>query len=176
MPKARTTKEWEPDHITGVDPMVGGSTVLRVVMPLDLAPRMNELLSMQHWGRKDVKADSYGWVGRHVEELGSIPSGRLHVAVTRYSATEPDECGSDAIGGKLPIDALVHHGLIGGDSRGHITRSDHWAYARRGHGSFVVEVQDRPAEVLTVCPCCGFRLREEPPPASGRRSRKGVAA
>lgn len=63
------------------------------------------------------------------------------VNVTRESSKEPDEPGSaDSVGGKAPLDRLVHAGVLVDDSTKWITRSASWKKVARGSGRVIIDV------------------------------------
>lgn len=65
------------------------------------------------------------------------------VVVTRESSVRPDEESLDGhLGGKIPIDRLVHAGVLRGDNHEWLVRYGHWVKASPAEGRVVVDVHE----------------------------------
>ncbi len=128
--------------------------VFSITLPLKLGLTMNEYKAQKPWALKkhreelDLEVCTAMWLevqryGKRAAEERLLANGKRRVVeVVRYSSTEPDEFAADTIGGKVPIDRLVHAGIIAGDSRKHIVRQAAWKYAPRGEGRVVINVYE----------------------------------
>lgn len=125
------------------------------------APTLNEYNGLEPWQKAGLREaiDFHillelppwpRWRAGFVEEAGIVKGklrvkriGGVHrlVTVTRESAKEPDEgTSADSIGGKMPIDRLVHAGVLVDDSAKWITRSAAWKKVARGSGRVIIDV------------------------------------
>ena len=126
------------------------------------APTMNEYNGLTAWQKEKLReavdgvvlTAKAGWTNwrmgvtrRAVLERGKpkavVEGGRRRVVVvTRYSAGAPDELSCDAIGGKIPIDRLVHADVLRGDTAEWLARVPVWTPAPREQGRVVVDVHE----------------------------------
>lgn len=67
---------------------------------------------------------------------------RRAVVLTRESSGQPDEESLDACGGKIPVDRLVHAGVLRGDTPKWLVRYARWTQVPPGQGRVVVDVYD----------------------------------
>lgn len=67
---------------------------------------------------------------------------RRAVVITRESSVRPDEIAVDAIGGKIPLDRLVHAGVLRGDSPQWLVRYCDWKSVAPGEGRVVIDVYE----------------------------------
>lgn len=111
-----------------------------------IAPRLNEYGSMPTWQRAALYKDLDL---RIMAELARWPASLLRgnlrpraVVVTRYSSVQPDEITVDVIGGKVPIDRMVHAGILRGDNVADLQREARWKQSPPGEGALVIEVFD----------------------------------
>jgi hypothetical protein len=111
-----------------------------------LAPRLNEYGSLAPWQRVQLYKELDV---RIMAEMGKWPRCRLMgerrpraVRVTRYSSAMLDECTVDVIGGKVPVDRMVHAGILAGDTPALLVREARWQMAPPGKGQLLVEVHD----------------------------------
>lgn len=109
-----------------------------------ISPTLNVYGSMQTWQR----AALYKVIDvRIMAELAKWPRCQLRgdrrprcVRVTRYSSSQPDEITIDVIGGKVPIDRMVHAGILRGDTAADLQREAMWRQVAPGKGALVIEV------------------------------------
>lgn len=72
---------------------------------------------------------------------GGYGQTRLLVVGTRHSSKRPDDMGLDAMGGKVPVDALVKLGVLVDDNEEWCEREQgRWVKAKPRHGYFTLEV------------------------------------
>lgn len=125
-----------------------GKNAGKTVTPakMDLAPRLNVYGSLAPWQRVKLYRELDV---RIMAEMGKWPDCRLAgrprpraVRVTRYSSVMPDEITVDVIGGKVPVDRLVHAGILMGDSAQQLVRDARWVRASPGAGQLLVEVHE----------------------------------
>lgn len=109
-----------------------------------IAPTLNAYESMKPWVQAKVRKEVDA---RIMAELHRWPAALLRgqrrarqVVVTRRSSSMPDEISVDVVGGKIPIDRLVHLGVLAGDTQALLDRDAQWRQARPGEGALVVEV------------------------------------
>lgn len=141
-----------------------GALVLRVVLPLALAPTMNAYSSWEPWQRARARRDIMTLLSEVALkwrqcQLGIVrgPSKRRgmlgpvvtegesrmrRVVVTRRSARQPDEVSCDACGGKLAIDCLVRAGILRDDSPRWLERVARWERATGAEQGVRVEVYE----------------------------------
>ena len=123
---------------------------VRFVLPLELAGRMNQKTG-RSWVMAKRERDAVmramddQLLDLDVDQWSTMRNAILEcarplVVLARCSSVEPDDSGSDAFGGKAPIDGLTRLGLIRDDSAKHIDRCCIWRRAKPGKGAFVVEV------------------------------------
>jgi hypothetical protein len=139
--------------------LVPGKLVFQMTLPLahrgvgakgkvvshPVAPTLNVYASMRPWAQAKLRKEIDV---RVMAEFARWPDCRLNgarraraVKVVRHSTNEPDEPESaDAIGGKIPLDALVRAGVLAGDTRALLQREAAWVKAARGDGFLTVEV------------------------------------
>lgn len=67
---------------------------------------------------------------------------RRAVFVTRESSVRPDEEALDVMGAKIPLDRLVHAGVLRGDTHDWLVRYGTWKRAKPGEGRVVVDVYE----------------------------------
>lgn len=125
------------------------------------APTLNEYNGLESWQKAllrkatdlAIAIERSKWTHWHAGfiEKAEVDKGKLRikriggsrrlVTVTRESAKEPDEgTSADSIGGKMPIDRLVHAGVLVDDSAKWITRSAAWKKVARGSGRVIIDV------------------------------------
>ncbi len=121
-----------------------GALVLTWRVPRVLAPRMNELAFWKPFMRIKAKKAHDDALK---ELLAANPAAQLHGAelrrwlrVTRFSPKQPDEVSVDAIGGKMPVDALVRHGVLHDDDQRFTHREAIWQTTKPGNTHLLVEV------------------------------------
>jgi hypothetical protein len=164
------------------------------------APTLNEYGSLETWQRHKLSQALDGAI--FIEKLKwpcplagfkterSIVDGRLVsmrkggrkrlVVVTRRSAHRVDEVTADVLGGKMPIDRLVHAGVLVGDAQNCIVREAHWEKLGADETAHVVvevyELPDKPiVGWVRQTPLKARRRRAAPLPAflkSKRSARK----
>lgn len=110
------------------------------------APSMNEYTYMKPWQRKEIcKA-----LDKQLHAMVATTPGlslygaqkQRWVRVTRFT-TQPkrvDDAAVDAIGGKMPVDALVRCGVLAGDTPALLKREAIVAKTERGNTHVLVEV------------------------------------
>jgi hypothetical protein len=95
-----------------------GRKILEWRIPAALAPTMNAYAFMKNWQRMKLRRELDDRLRRIVD---ATPGARVHgdatkrwVRVTRFTpnASTVDDLSADALGGKLPIDALVRVGVL----------------------------------------------------------------
>lgn len=120
-----------------------GRRVFVMEIPLEFAPTLNRYGSMAPWIRKKLyNALDIRIIAARPKWPGCILKAprRRGVIVTRHSSRRPDELGVDVIGGKVPIDRLVHAMVLAGDSDKHLLRDAVWTPAQPDEGKLVIEV------------------------------------
>lgn len=131
------------------------------VVPLS-APTLNEYNGLDPWQKEALRKEydqeiaglkaawpawSCGVTERVVVVKGKArllrEGGRRRaVVLTRESSGQPDEEALDALGGKIPVDRLVHAGVLRGDTPKWLVRYAAWEQAAPGQGRVVVDVYD----------------------------------
>ena len=126
------------------------------------APSLNEWNSLNPWQKTALRdatdkaiADAKdGWphwpcgsVFRTVmekKEARVVQEGgrKRAVVITRESSVRPDELSVDVLGGKCPVDRLVHAGVLRGDTARWLVRYCNWRPAARGDGRVIVDVYE----------------------------------
>lgn len=132
------------------------------------APTLNEYNGLESWQKERLRETidgkifetrthwprwNCGAVRRAYTEKGKIKfelkGGRKRlVHVTRHSRAKVDECSVDILGGKIPVDRLVHAGIIAGDDERCILRRAEWQPAPSGQGRVVLDVYELPGYPL----------------------------
>lgn len=131
------------------------------VTPLS-APTMNEYNGLNPWQKEALRKEydaaigelranwprwSCGVVERTVQgpkKPRVVKEGgrRRAIVLTRESSVRPDELALDAVGGKIPVDRLVHAGVLRGDTLAWLVRYVVWRQVAPGEGRVVVDVYD----------------------------------
>lgn len=143
--------------------------LFRIELDAAHAPTLNEYANMPSWKRARLRTEVDGmilaalpsyprarmrlhrrvetkWVrtkagGKRLSRRTIVANGEPRdVLVTRFSSRQPDETSCDVLGGKLPIDRLVHADILRGDSPSWITRAGAWAPAPPGATRVRIEV------------------------------------
>lgn len=122
--------------------MNGTAPVARCVLPLHLAPMVNDLQRTNRWRLEAIREQTFlkmlSQIGRRKRPL----EGRPRVVLTRHSSKKPDR--DSAYGAKLPLDCLKANqrglGWIADDSDAHIELELRWEKAAPTRGQVVVEV------------------------------------
>lgn len=128
-----------------------GDLVFSVRLPHALCPTLNRYASMEGWQRAKLSQA----IDLHLmAEFTKFPRARMKaiapkatiptrwVRFTRFTSNVIDEISIDIIGGKMPIDRLVHARIISGDSAKHIVREPVAAKVAPGAGSCLLEVME----------------------------------
>ena len=145
---------------------MSSSPVFTLKLPLELAPTMNAYACMTGRQRAKIrrKVDHVilletqrqkGWsMGVKRKTKGAVKSQRMvtitmisgghqrKVRLTRHSSREPDELSVDVMGGKIPVDRLVHAGVLREDDRIWLQREARWTPAPPSKGHVLIEVFD----------------------------------
>lgn len=129
-----------------------GALVLRWRIARELAPTMNEYAFMKTWQRARIRKELDKLLYELTEATPTATkcgsAVRRWVQVTRFT-TQPkkvDDAAVDAIGGKMPIDALVRVGLLAGDSPSHCVRHADVQATERGNTHVLVELFETAVE------------------------------
>lgn len=145
-------------------------------LPLELAPPMNSYANMRGYQRAKIRTAVDGYIlqalssrewpgalmgvrrkksGKIIKVKGKprvristeITGGRARaVHVLRATKERLDELSCDTAGGKIPIDRLVQHGILRGDSARWCRRSAAWQSAKLREGFMMVLVYELPEE------------------------------
>lgn len=135
--------EQKVETVSRVDPLP--VMIFRAVLPLDLCPRMNELLGPKGGLKKVSKGKT---VFRRLHEQNRFErftetlTGRPRVRFIRFSVKKPDH---DASWTKVPQDVLVgsggaHLGLLEDDSSDHIDPHAWWEPGNAAHQFVYLDV------------------------------------
>ncbi len=131
------------------------------VVPLS-APTLNEYNGLDPWQKEALRKEYDAEIGRLKVAWPSWSCGvtervvavkgkaktlreggrRRAVVLTRESSGQPDEEALDACGGKIPVDRLVHAGVLRGDTPKWLVRYARWTQVPPGQGRVVVDVYD----------------------------------
>lgn len=129
------------------------------------APTLNEYNALDKWKKgelcdaidleidrlkKDWPMWSCGCIDRMMitpkskgkEKLVRNGGRKRIVVVTRESSVRPDELALDSIGGKIPLDRLVHAGVLRGDTITWLARYCDWKPASPGEGKVTIDVHE----------------------------------
>ena len=132
------------------------------------APTLNEYNALDKWKKGELcdaidmeidrlKKDWAGWscgcIDRSLPgKKGTKQEGKTRivrdggrrriVVVTRESSVRPDELALDSIGGKIPLDRLVHAGVLRGDTSTWLARYCDWKTAAPGEGKVTIDVHE----------------------------------
>lgn len=132
----------------------------KVVIPPH-APTLNEYNGLTPWQKENLRDAidhviaqakgrwpwTMGVIRREVIEKKKrkpvIEGGRRRVVVvTRFSAAPMDELSTDACGGKIPIDRLVHADVLRGDTPEWVGRVAYWKQVAPTEGRVVIDVHE----------------------------------
>lgn len=125
-----------------------GAKILELRLNPEHAPTQNEMSAI--FGRRMfVKKRIAQELDRKLQAaIETTPSLRLAafamrwVRVTRFTPQVKlvDDAAVDAIGGKMPVDALVRAGILAGDTPKHVRRDAHVLPTKRGNTHVLLEV------------------------------------
>ncbi len=125
-----------------------GAKILELRLNPEHAPTQNEMSAI--FGRRlFVKKRISQELDRKLQaEIATTPSLRLAagamrwVRVTRFTPQVKlvDDAAVDAIGGKMPVDALVRAGILAGDTPKHVRREAHVLPTKRGNTHVLLEL------------------------------------
>ncbi len=123
-----------------------GAKVLEWRIPTKQAPTLNSYAYMRKWLKGYVMKALTDTLNKRIEQS---PKALMHgariqrwVRVTRFTPSrgKVDEVSCDAIGGKMPIDCLVHAGVLYDDAPKYLVREPLVMTTSRGNTHVLVEV------------------------------------
>ena len=128
------------------------------------APTSNEYNGLKGWQKENLRESvdsaiisaSNAWPDAQMGITRARPTkkGRLGpvvtrgsarrrvVVVTRYSTSQPDSLEPDVLGGKIPLDRLIHRGILFQDDPKWLGRFGAWLHAPAGEGYVIIDVHE----------------------------------
>lgn len=125
-----------------------GELVFRLEIQHDVAPTLNRYAQLEPWRKKKL-TETLDWTIRAA--MAHWPRAKLDkprrriVRFVRFSSRRIDEVAIDILGGKMPLDRLVHAGILAGDAKKHIERVPEWQPAEPLKGKCLIEVFEEAA-------------------------------